>query len=59
MRDYACDKCGTIVALESPPASPFQCDCCQGKPWTEPYPQEKYDPDQHLVENRPSGIGLG
>lgn len=59
MLEYACDKCDTIVMLASPPALPFHCPCCQGKPWPYSYPQVKYDPSQHMVENRPSGIGMG
>lgn len=59
MQDYACDKCDTIEILSEAPASPFHCTCCQGKPWHDLYPKVKYDPAQHLVANRPSGIGLG
>jgi hypothetical protein len=29
------------------------------QPWHNQFPQEKYDPEKHLVVNRPSGIGLG
>lgn len=58
MEDYACDTCGVIELLSKPPCPPFQCTCCMGKPWHDLYPKVVYDPEQHRVANRPSGIGL-
>lgn len=58
MQEYACDTCGVIEVLSKPPSPPFQCTCCMGKPWHDLYPKVVYDPEKHLVANRPSGIGL-
>lgn len=62
---FACDTCNTVdldelstLPLPSP-SGKWLCTICFGKPWHNQFPQEQYDPEVHLVVNRPTGIGLG
>lgn len=62
---FACDKCETVdldvlSTLPQPcPSGKWLCTCCMSQPWHNQFPKETYDPEKHLVVNRPSGIGLG
>lgn len=62
---FACDNCDTVdledlSTLPQPcPSGKWLCTCCMSQPWHNQFPKEKYDPEKHLVVNRPSGIGLG
>lgn len=62
---FVCDKCGTVDSTELTPlpnpcpSGKCLCTECLGQPWHNQFPKEPYDPEQHFVVNRPTGIGLG
>ena len=62
---FVCDRCGTVDSVElamdsapPKPGQPWECTCCQGEEWHNHFPRETYNPQQDLVINRPTGIGL-
>lgn len=63
MELFTCDRCDTVDSSELIPqqqtTSPKLCTICLGLPWHNQFPQRAYNPKVDLVNNRPSGIGLG
>lgn len=63
---FVCESCNTVDSLslaytkqeKQYDHKQWLCTSCQGKPWHNQFPMIPYDPDNDIVVNKPSGVGL-
>lgn len=57
---FVCNRCNCLDSVElAEPDEDWLCTTCQGKPWHELFEKRPYDPEEHFVVNRETGLGLG
>jgi hypothetical protein len=63
---FVCSQCGCVDLVElvfegifPPDAVDQTCTECQTGQWHQQFPKERYCPEQDVVCNRETGLGLG